>query len=259
MRLRSAILIRSLSEPPAMRMASGTTKPSHPNPPIIIIASATIPATMNPTPRTNDAPDEPGSTRSSQLQRLVARRRRDVHRAPGAGSDERVLELPHPRFRREPRLGLVGRGGHGRQRRRRGVARRVHELSGSRPLTGRPLPRLLEAAGGPVSLAGRRDQPAPGPCGPRASRTARRTSPATAVQAGLGGGGAAGSWDGSLGGWSGCWLTVSRCAMSGNGATALVTTSQLPAPARRRAADGPHAAADHRLAMRCPDTYGRML
>ena len=44
-------------------MASGATRPSQPNPPIIIIASATIPARMSPTPRTNDAPDEPGSSR----------------------------------------------------------------------------------------------------------------------------------------------------------------------------------------------------
>ena len=67
LRLRSAILIRSLSEPLAMRITSGTKKPSHPNPPINIIASATIPATMNPTPRTNDAPDDPGSTRRASF------------------------------------------------------------------------------------------------------------------------------------------------------------------------------------------------
>jgi len=46
-----------------MMIASGTKKPSQPNPPVITIASATIPATMNPMPRTNDAPDEPGSSR----------------------------------------------------------------------------------------------------------------------------------------------------------------------------------------------------
>ena len=67
----------------------------------------------------------------SQLQCLVTRRRRDVHGTAGAGGDDGVLELPHPRFCGEPRLGLVGRGGHGCQRRCRGVASRVHELAGS--------------------------------------------------------------------------------------------------------------------------------
>ena len=66
-RLRSAIWSPFPREPPAMRITSGATTPSQPNPPIIIIASATIPARMNPTPRTNDAPDEPGSTRSASF------------------------------------------------------------------------------------------------------------------------------------------------------------------------------------------------
>ena len=61
--LRSAVWTRYPNAPPAMRMASGTTTPNHPNPPIVSIASATMPARMNPTPRTNDAPEEPGSTR----------------------------------------------------------------------------------------------------------------------------------------------------------------------------------------------------
>jgi hypothetical protein len=70
-----------------------------------------------------------------------------------------VLELPYPRFRREPRLRLVGRRGHGRQRRRCGVARRVHELAGSRPLPSRPLSprpllRFVDAARGPVRSPG---------------------------------------------------------------------------------------------------------
>jgi hypothetical protein len=42
---------------------------------------------------------------------------------------------------------------------------------------------------------------------------------------GLSGDGAAGPWDGSLGGGSGCGGTVSRCAMSGNRAT---TTARHP-------------------------------
>ena len=167
LRLRSAIWTRSPSEPPAMRMAIGATTPSQPNPPIMIIASAAIPARMN-----ADAPDERRPGRAGihpvgQLQRLVPRRRRDVHRTPRTGGDDRVLELPHPRFRREPRLRLVGRGGHGRQRRRRGVARRVHELAGCRPLPSRllpsrPLQRLVDAARSPVRSPSGAIGPLPG-------------------------------------------------------------------------------------------------
>ena len=109
----------------------------------------------------------------SQLQRLFTCRRRDVHRTPSTGGDDRVLELPHPRFRREPRLRLVGRRGHRRQRRRRGVACRIHELAGSRPLASPPAPAPRGRAARPGPLAGRRDRLAPAPCGPRASRTAR--------------------------------------------------------------------------------------
>ena len=88
-----------------------------------------------------------------QLQRLLTRRRRDIDRTPGTSGDDRVLELPHARFRREPRLGLVGCGGHRRQGRGRGVARRVHQLAGSRALT--PLvPPPLDAPRGSVRSAG---------------------------------------------------------------------------------------------------------
>ena len=64
-----------------MRMASGATTPSKPSRPIIVIPSATIPARMNPTPWTT-TPRTSQIHPVSQLQRLVSRRRWDVHRTP---------------------------------------------------------------------------------------------------------------------------------------------------------------------------------
>ena len=184
---------------------------------------------MNPTPRTNDAPGEPDHP-ASQLQRFVSRRRRDVHRTSRTSGDERVLELPHPRFCREPRLRLIGRGGHGRQRRRRGVARRIDELAGSRPLPSRPLLRLVDAARSPVRSPSGAISPLPGladlarlarlngsPYQPRDRPTGEPG----------GGGGEADSGDGSSCGWSGCEFTMPSCAMSANGATAVGRRADL--------------------------------
>ena len=182
-RLRSAARIRSPSEPPAMRIISGTTRPSQPNPPITFIVSAAIPATMNATPRTSDARGEPGSSLSASFS-ASSRVGGVTSTSPPARTVTSACSSPRIRAFAASLAWASSAAADTAVSCRRDVACRVYELAGSRPLSSLPLLRLTGRAAPRGPLAWRRDQPAAAPCGPPASRTARGTSLASARDAG---------------------------------------------------------------------------